>query len=199
MRKILGAIAMAGCVMTGANATTVYQFQVTSIECSGTYECMLDHWGKALNSLTISMTAPAGELHVKTDWYGPIYYQNSNISAVDFSAVDIFVNMQEKRCDDSLGPLCQMEASLQGGDSEYLRGNIWTNNTSYATVSMSTNGSDLWSGWLTSDFDMSGRPVYSGFWRAVPEPGTLILLGVGLAGLFGVRQRHRTIAAAASA
>lgn len=187
MRSFFAAIALAASMVGAAQATTVYQFQVTSMGCSGLF---CEDWSDELNSLTISMTAPVGELQVlTTGWpWDPVtsYYVNENIAAVGFDALQIRVNTSEGRCETSW--LCLMEASLFGTD--YLQGSIRTNSVNH-DIFMASSGTEVWSGYLNSDRGPTtpdNRPVYTGVWRAVPEPGVLSLLLAGMVGLMGLRR-----------
>jgi hypothetical protein len=183
----------------------LYQFKVTELACTqqlpqSDAECQRerDFFSRQLEA--ISFVAPLIDgpkafglnLNTQIDAAGlvsPVVAGVNGITAMNLSAWGVPLNLELGLC--LVAFRCELEAAFftDGGP---LTG-LFRLGTTNDDIFMKTDAAFLWSGHITSDgpFMTSGdnRPTFSGYWRVVPEPGTLVLLLVPLLYLAAMRTR----------
>lgn len=191
---LLLALVLGGVV--NASPVGLYQFKVTEMACMqwlppSNARCQREHEFFSRKLETITFVAPlvdgpkAFGLHLETsigssaDPYLIVAIVNG-ISAMNLSAWNVSLDLERGFCLHIWR--CELEAAFSS-DGGPLTG-MFRLGTSNDDIFMRTDASFLWSGYITSDgpFMTSGdnRPTFSGYWRVVPEPGTLALLLVPL-------------------
>ena len=179
-----------------ANAAPLglYQFKVREMTCMqwlGPPEAVNTHcqqerefFARKLESITFVAPLVDGPrtfgLHLETDVFDyavfPIVTSVNDISAMNLSEWGVSLDLERRLCLSYWR--CFVEAAFVS-DGGPLTG-LFRLGTSSDDIFMETDASFLWSGYITSDgpyqTDGDRRPTFSGYWRVVPEPGTLALM-----------------------
>ena len=178
-----------------------YRFKVSEIACMQRLgdpaavadQCQQEQAFFAQKLESITFVAPLVDgprtfgLHLETDVLPPASVEPkisivNGISAVDLSAWGVPLDLDRGLCLSSWRCFVEADFASDGGP---LTG-LFRLGTSNDDILMKTTGTSfLWSGYVTSDgpYLTGGRdnsPTFSGYWRVVPEPGTLALLLVPL-------------------
>ncbi len=206
MKKILTAAALAACTALAPTATsagpvyTRYQFQLLTYGCSnGAPSC-----GGAtgdIGSLYVGIEGNAGSIDVATTGSGhPMgsHYFNTNIVEAGFDGLRTPVDLQTGICDSRY--FCHVSATFAFDAAIGMLKGWFRAVNDNDMHEMASDASGLWSGYFMSDDGMhtvDRRPVFTGTFSAqivsmpVPEPASIMLVGVGLAGLLFARRRSR--------
>lgn len=195
----IAASALAPLSVAAGPSYTLYDFKELTSSCSdGTPVCPggVNNIGSMSIGIqganaSLSVLALGGFFSLDT-----IRFDNTNVAFADFRDLNALVDLQGETCDAAYR--CEIRATfatdnITGG----LTGSFYLL-TGFDMYEMSSNADGLWSGYFMSDngpHSFERRPVFTGVFTggaimAVPEPGTLALLGIGFAGLmFSARRR----------